>query len=361
MFLCPLDEIRDDEEVPGETHRLDHAEFIVQAFAVAGAGVGVRAHDIHPSPEPGDGHLGQGFRLAGAFVYFWADRQQRLARFRHHRAAARDGECVVAGFRQIGEQCAHDRGRLEPVFRSDAAALRLRHRAAFGDAEQSIVRLVHFRLGEEAIVCGDQRDTARIRQADQARLDGGFQLQAVAMQFHDRMAGKGFRHARQQSLGCILLAFRQQSGNRAECTAGEQEQPLGVGGDRFERQLRPQRRVRLHETQRRQALQIGQPRRVARQQGDGVRRQTRIFLARQHDLTADDGLDTLGGAVLAEFQRTEQVGGIGDRHRRHPVVPRQSGDLVDLDRALAERIGGVDAQMDEVGVSHAGFPSRGQE
>ena len=34
------------------------------------------------------------------------------------------------------------------------------------------------------------------------------------------------------------------------------------------------------------------------------------------------------------------------------AVARQGGDLVGLDRALAQRIGGMDAEMDEVGVGH---------
>ena len=42
-------------------------------------------------------------------------------------------------------------------------------------------------------------------------------------------------------------------------------------------------------------------------------------------------------------------------------VARQGGDLVGLDRALAERVGGMDAQMDEIGMGHGGSMWRGFE
>ena len=119
-------------------------------------------------------------------------------------------------------------------------------------------------------------------------------------------------------------------------------------------ELRLQAGIGLQEAARRQTLEVGEPGRVLRQQHDRIGRQARVVGAGQRDLAADDRLDALGGAGLAELQRAEQVGGVGDRHRRHVGLARQGGDLVRLDGALAERVGGMDAQVDEIGVGHGG-------
>ena len=116
--------------------------------------------------------------------------------------------------------------------------------------------------------------------------------------------------------------------------------------------MRLQAGIAFQERPRRQPLQIGQPLGVLRQQHQRIRRKARVVGTRQADLAADDRLDTLAGARLAEFQRTEQIAAVGDRYRRHAGIPGQSGDLVRLDRPLAERIGAMDSEMDEIGVGH---------
>jgi hypothetical protein len=52
--------------------------------------------------------------------------------------------------------------------------------------------LVHVGGGEVAIIGGNQRNAASIGQGDQARFNGGFDRQAVAVQFLDNAAGEGF-------------------------------------------------------------------------------------------------------------------------------------------------------------------------
>ncbi len=84
--------------------------------------------------------------------------------------------------------------------------------------------------------------------------------------------------------------------------------------------------------------------------GSGAR--SGLVRPHQADLAADDRLHALPRAGLAELQRAEQVAGVGDGHRGHPRLPRQGRDLVGLDRALAQRVGGVAAEMDEIGVRH---------
>ncbi len=226
--------------------------------------------------QPLHRHGADGFFLGLAGANLGADRQQRFAGFRHHRAAAGDGQRIVAGLRQVGEQRAHVGSGLEPVFGRDAAALLFGQRAALGDAQQGVVRLVHVGLAEVAVVGGDQRDAARVGDRDQAGLDGGLDRQAVAVQFLDRAAGERLAHRVEQAFGFGFLSLRQQAADRAGGAAGQQQQAGGIFGDAGERQLRLQGRVGVEEAKRGQALQVGHPRGVLRQQHHRVRRQARV-------------------------------------------------------------------------------------
>ncbi|QYU67449.1 DUF3857 and transglutaminase domain-containing protein [Leptolyngbya sp. 15MV] len=100
VALRPLDEVRDDEEVAGEAHALDHAELVGKTFAIdapRGFGRGLRIQALF---EARGRHLRHGLGLGAAGQHLRADRQLGLARLGHHRAAARDGERVVAGVGQ---------------------------------------------------------------------------------------------------------------------------------------------------------------------------------------------------------------------------------------------------------------------
>ncbi len=124
-------------------------------------------------------------------------------------------------------------------------------------------------------------------------------------------------------------------------------------GDAVERELRLLAGVGVEEAERGEALEVGEADGVLRQEHDRLGGEAGIVGARHCELAADDRLDTLADAVLAEFQRAEQVPGVGDRHRRHLRLAGEGGEFVHLDGALAERIGGMDAEVDEIGVGHA--------
>ena len=59
----------------------------------------------------------------------------------------------------------------------------------------------------------------------------------------------------------------------------------------------------------------------------------------------------LGGGGR-EFQGSEHVVGIGDRHRRHFPGPAQFQKLADGDGAFRKGIGCMDAQVNEIGIGH---------
>ena len=64
-------------------------------------------------------------------------------------------------------------------------------------------------------------------------------------------------------------------------------------------------------------------------------------------LGADDRLNAGFRELLGEFERAEQVVGVGNRQRRHGVGLGELGERLDRERALAQRIGAVHVQMHE--------------
>ena len=103
----------------------------------------------------------------------------------------------------------------------------------------------------------------------------------------------------------------------------------------------------MQEPGRRQTLQVRQPRLVLRQQHHRVAGQARPLRPLQRDLATDDRLHAFRGAVAGKFERTEQVGGVGDPNRGHAGFARQGGDFFGFDGAFAQGVGGVDSQVNE--------------
>ena len=203
---------------------------------------------------------------------------------------------------------------------------------------------------------------SRVGQGDQAGLDGGLDRQAVAVQFLDGAAGEGFGQGVEQAFGFGLLAVGEQAGDRAGGAAGQQEQAGGVLGDALERELRLQARVGFEEAERRQALQIGEAGGVLGQQDDRVGRQAGVVGV---------GRSASWQPMIGWMPLPAQYWQNSRAPNRLPVSVmatagmfsrlRQGGDLVRSDRALAERVGGMGAEVDEIGVGHAGRVSEAVE
>ena len=61
------------------------------------------------------------------------------------------------------------------------------------------------------------------------------------------------------------------------------------------------------------------------------------------------------GQLLGEFERPEQIVGVGERERRLAVGLGEFGQAADRQRPFQQRIGRVDVEMNESGVgSHSG-------
>ena len=61
----------------------------------------------------------------------------------------------------------------------------------------------------------------------------------------------------------------------------------------------------------------------------------------------DDRLDARFLGEHGEFKRAEQIGPVGQGHGRHLGLGGQIADLLGLDRAFQQGIGGADPQVDE--------------
>ncbi len=104
-------------------------------------------------------------------------------RARAERAALGDLDGGGKRLRQIGKQRGHFGARLEAVLGVELAAVALGQQAAFGDADQRVVRFVILRGGEERLVGGHQRNAFAVGEIDQHRLGAFFRRGAVALQF----------------------------------------------------------------------------------------------------------------------------------------------------------------------------------
>ena len=93
--------------------------------------------------------------------------------------------------------------------------------------------------------------------------------------------------------------------------------------------------------------------------------QCRLFRAQHRHLAPNDGLNTFIRRRHAEFQRTEQIAFVGQRHGGHVMLQTQMHQILThrlaailrfvlnrFDGAFRQRIGGMNAQMDEAGISH---------
>ncbi len=89
----------------------------------------------------------------------------------------------------------------------DAAALGFGEQAPLGDAEQRIMRLVHFRLGEETFIGRHQGYACSFGKGDQARLHGAFGGKKMPLQFHHETITKGLEQPVEQIGRLALLRF----------------------------------------------------------------------------------------------------------------------------------------------------------
>ena len=123
------------------------------------------------------------FRLG--FAIARVERRQHWLHLPQHKGATLcDVNSVFHRFRQILEQLRHLFCGFEIVLRCRFAAISILHIGSFGNTQQRIVRLVHFRIGEKAIVRSNNRNIICVGQVQQRILYRHFFNHAVTLQFH---------------------------------------------------------------------------------------------------------------------------------------------------------------------------------
>ena len=155
-----------------------------------------------------------------------------------------------------------------------------------------------------------------------------------------------------------MIASQRQR-DRAVGAAGQRDQILGIAFQPFELDMRGLMHRRFQKRPRVQPHQAAVTALARRQQDDSRRRRgqriarVRVLVAEiDGELAADDRLDAVARHLVGEFQRPEHVVGVGQRQRRLAVGLRQLAELGDLDRALQQRIGRMNVEVNESGTGH---------
>ena len=69
-------------------------------------------------------------------------------------------------------------------------------------------------------------------------------------------------------------------------------------------------------------------------------------------LAADNGLYPGLPGGQGKFHGAEEIAAVGDGHRRHGIVASQRRQIRNSDGPFEQRIGGMNAKMNEVGMRH---------
>ena len=357
MRLRPFDEVGDDEEVAGELHVHDDVELEGEPLVVIVSAVPRREAVMG---EPGGQALA---RLPAQLLDLvhcipagnGEARQDGLSRQRPVGAADGDLDAGLGRLGQVGEQSRHLGAGLEPVLGREAAPLGGREKRALGDAEQGVMRLVVGGGGEIGLVGRDQRQAAAVGELDQRRLGHFLGFEPVALELHVEAVAENLGEALEATFGEVGHVMAERAVDRAGRPAGQRDEAVAahqrVEGDvRLVAVLRiePQARHEPHEMAV-AGLGLGQQhdRRAGNAQLCEARGGGRRVAEIDRRLRPDDRLHAGLGELLREFERAEQVVGVGDGERRHLVGLGELGERLDGQRALAQREGAVHVQMHE--------------
>ena len=238
-------------------------------------------------------------------------------------------------------------------------AIGLGDQPAAGDAQQRVMGLVIVGRGKIRLVGRDQRNALAIGKIDQAGLGAALLVDAVALQFDVEPVAEQAGQPVAAGRGQRRLIGRDGQRNRPVRAAGQRDQVFGLALEPVELDMRGLIDRRLQKRPRIQPHQAAVAALARRQQHD-PRRARRERIARigvlvaeiDRQFAADDRLDAVAGELVGKLQRPEHVVGVGQRQSRLAVRLGQFRELLDLDRALQQRIGGMDVEMDKSGIGH---------
>ena len=256
----------------------------------------------------------------------------------------------------------HFEPRLEAVLGRELAPVGLGHQPALGDAHQRVVRLVVLARREKRLVGGDDGKSGPVGEIEQRGLDGPLALEPVALDFDIEPAIEDRLELAEPRPRELRLFGREHAVDRAVRPAGERDQAVGVRRQPVGRHVRRRLGLDLEEALRHQRHEIPVAVLAGGEQHDARQAMhARAVVARglvaEHDRerAADDRLDAGPGQLFRKLQCSKEVTGVGERQRRLPVGRRQLREPRDRQRALQQRIGRMDVQMDEAGIGQGGL------
>jgi len=354
VVLCPVDEVRDNQEVAGEAHLDDRAAFEVEtrvirlALRVAFGLIGVQLLETLLQPFLRQLHQIVVERHA---VRRREQRQLRLAELEREVAAL----CNFDGVRERGRNVREHRGhfvlRAEILVRRKALlATRIRKHVALGNAHARFVRGEV--VGRHVLqrMRRDDRQLERSRQCDRllhvrlrARLP-------AALQFDIERVRKELRPTRCIAPCGFLVARRERDAHVAVLRARQRKQSLGEAAFEPRRLNLRASAILVREPRLRQQFAQVQIAGLVLDQQQKTRRLVAIVGIRDPDIAARNGFDPFVAGFLVETDETECVAEIGERERALTVFGSGGDDVVEAHDAIGNREFGVNAEMDEAGI-----------
>ncbi len=217
------------------------------------------------------------------------------------------------------------------------------------------MRLVVGGSGEIGLVGRDQGQAETVGEADQLRLDRALMVEPVALDLDIEARAESLGEAFEPAVGQVARSGSKRAVDRPGGAAAERDQAVASckrseGNMRFVAvgRIEPERGDEAHQIAI-AGLALGQEhdRRARVVPLDPAQEGGRRVAEVDRRLRADDRLDAALGELLGEFERPEQVVGVGDRQSRHFVGLGELGQRLDGERALAQRIGAMHVQMHE--------------
>ena len=228
---------------------------------------------------------------------------------------------------------------------------------ALGDAQQRIVGREHALVAEEHVVGGDQRQVGRVGELDQRLFDLVLLRRPVPLDLDIEAAREDALQPVERDPRRVRPVLQQMPPHLARHAAGQRQQSLRVRRQVRQRDLWDEPRLGAQERIAGQLHEVAIAGFVLHQQDQLVRwrahaRAFRLVRTRHRHQAAGDRLHAGVLGVGGELHGAEQIAGVRHRHGRHLLAARQLHQLLGLDRAFGQRIGGMDAQVDEIGEGH---------
>ncbi len=350
IALRPVDEVRDDEKVAGESHLDDGRGLEVEARDVLGAlllaQLRIGIERLEATLESRGGFVAQvlvdrdarGRRKFGQVIL--AERDGEVA-------SLRDGDGVGDRLRQVGELCRHFRLRREVLLRREAArAAGVGEDVALGDANAGFVRAEVVARGELHGMRGHDRQRELACDADGRGDERVVLRESRPLDFEIVAIGESRRPRARRALGGLGVALQQCDADVAVTAARQGDEAVRAFVEPLAAKLGASAMLVGAKRTRHPVAQAQIPAAIGGEQDSAIR-QVALVVVRDPYVAAGNGLDARRACGAIELDEPESVRQVGDRERGHAVGSGGRDCFVDAQRAVDDRVLAVQAQVNE--------------